>query len=129
MMRVERLEAATATVASEVQTKTVHAPIRLCFLVINVGDVHDAAAQVERGLYGIGDARPLIAAHDHAVDNDFDEVFSAMINGRRFFDVVGFAVHAQADEAAAAHFVPHRLVLLLAAPLHWRHQIELCALR
>src|SRR5260370_37425064 len=46
VMRIERLEATAAAVASEVLTELLNLPLRLWLLVVHIGDVHDTPAQI-----------------------------------------------------------------------------------
>ncbi len=128
VMRVQRLETATAAIAGEVLAEALDAPVRLGLAVLDVRDVHDAAAQVQTPLHRIGDARPLIGTHHHAIDHDLDEMLAAMIDGRRLFDVVRAAIDAHAHETAATNLVEEGVVLLLAAPFQRRHQVEFATL-
>src|SRR5205085_1583102 len=60
---------------------------------------------------------------------DLNLVLTAVVDGRRFLDVVRPAVHAHAHEAGPADLVEDCLVLLLAVPLDRRQQVQLRALR
>ena len=57
-------------------------------LVVDQGDVQDAAAQVQGGLDGVGDTAPLARAGDKAIDDDLNQMLATMIDVRRLFDVV-----------------------------------------
>jgi len=98
VMRIERLETATALIAGIVLAVAVDLPLRLRFRFRNVGDVHDAAPEIERRFDRVGDARPLIGPHDDPIDDHFHVMLAAMIDSRRLLDVVRCAVDAQPHE-------------------------------
>ena len=124
-MRVERFEASATAVAGEVLAITIHFPRRLRARVIDAGNVHYALAQIERGLYRFRDSAALILAHDQTIHHDLDEMLAAMVDARRFADVVRFAIDAHTHEAAAANLLEDRFVFLLAAPFVGSREIRL----
>src|SRR5262249_6534261 len=129
MMRVERLEAAAALLAHQVLAEALDLPVRLFARLIHAHDMHNTLAQVEGRLDRIGKPAALAAAHYRPVHHHLDHVFAAVIDARRPLDVVGLAIHAHAQEAAAANLLPHRVVFLLPLALDRGHDIDARAVR
>jgi hypothetical protein len=82
------------------------------------GDLHDAGANLERGLDGIGDAAgggvigPGLG-HDQAIDDDIDVVALVLVERDGLVEVADFAVDADADEASLARLFEDADVLPL----------------
>src|SRR5438067_13352784 len=125
MTRIERFKTAATVVAGEVLTEALDPPVRLFLALLDVGDVQHAAAEIQAGFDGVGDAAALISSHHDSVDHDLNLVLAAVVDGRRLLDVVRAPIHPQPHEAAATNFLPERFVLLLSAALHWSHDVQL----
>ncbi len=127
MMRRKRLEAPTATVAGKVLAMGIDRPLRLGSIGARVGHAEHAPAQRQGVLDAVGDARPGVAANDHAIDHHLDRVMPPAVDRRRLVDRVGLAVDPQPHVARAAKLLEKRLVHLAWPGLNRGHEIELRA--
>src|SRR5262245_44952784 len=125
MVRIERLEAAATLIAGIMLAVAIHLPVRLIALVIDMGDVHDALAQLECRLNRVRQPATLRRPDNQAIDNDFNEVLAAMIDVGRLVDAVRLAIDAHADKAGAANLFPQSFVFLLPLALDRGQEIEL----
>jgi hypothetical protein len=82
-------------------------------------DLDEAVRELERGLERVGEAAPVVAPHDEAVDDDAHVVILPAVERRRLGEVDDRAVDHGAHEALAAH-VLEELAELALAPLHER---------
>src|SRR5262249_56330731 len=97
---IEPLETAATALAGEVLTVLLDAPLWLRLAVLDEGDVHHAAAQLQRRLDRISDARPWrprrvhrLRPHHDAANHHLDTVLPPAVNARRFLHPVGLPIH------------------------------------
>ena len=87
-MWIQRLEAASTAIASEMQTEAIDLPVLLLALGIHICDMEYSTAKFESSFHGVRDTTPLTRPGHETVDNHLDLVLAPMIDGRRFFHVV-----------------------------------------
>ena len=84
----------------------------------------DAVGGLERGLDRVVEPRAVVGAHHQPVHHDRDVVVLAPVERRDLGQVVGLAVHPDADEAALAHVVEQVAELALAAAHDRREHLD-----